>query len=370
LITLQTELPDIVIGDVLQSNIRPWKIFKDLIDNVIISSYEFLMKKGAVIRVERKGGLRNFLELDSNIKLWLDSGGFQIMKKGLNIPIEKVEKLYRIIDADYYISLDYPTTPNDDPKLIEKKIKINVHNFKYLQSKLQDKVIIPVIHYSPRLDDYRKLVRIYVNEIGCDIIAFGGFVPPLLSVKGTKKSRLKGILALQYLTNLVERNRVHVMGVGAATTISILNVLQIKSTDSAAWRVKAAYGKIILPWGGERHVTDRKVNFGRKKLTKEEFNELVNLINMVKNFPLKSDHENIQEYLLNVVFRKFELRALFNLWIVLTLSKKIPPKTGTFKSIYHLARNIIKLDQDQIEEIWSKLDRIKQTDLLKYINKN
>lgn len=369
---MQEELPDIVVGEILQSNIRPWtqRIFKGLLDHVIISSYELLFRRGALIRVERKGGLREFLELDNRIKLWLDSGGFQIMKKGLNISIERIEKLYKRIEADYYISLDYPTTPSDNSKTIDKKIKLNIHNFMHLRSKLQDKIIIPVIHFSPRLEDYKKLVRIYVNEIGCNIVAFGGFVPPLLSVKGTRKSRLKGILALQYLANLINGSRIHVMGIGAATTISILNVLQVKSTDSAAWRVKAAYGKIILPWGGERHVTNREVNFGRKKLTKDELNELINLIKTIGDFPLKGDHEDIQEYLLNTVFKKFELRALFNLWIILTLSKKIPPKTGTFKSIYHIARNITKLDQDKIEEIWSKLDRIKQTDLLNYINKN
>ena len=195
-------------------------------------------------------------------------------------------------------------------------------------------------------------------------------MPPLLSVKGTKKSRLKGILALQYLANLIDRNRIHVMGVGAATTISILNVLRIKSTDSAAWRVKAAYGKIILPWGGERHVTERNVNFGKKKLTRAEFEELVNLIEKTDNFPLINDHKDIRDYLLNTIFKKFETRALFNLWIVLTLSKKIPPKTGTFKSIYHMARQIVNLDQDKIEEVWLKIDKIKQTDLIKYLNRN
>jgi len=365
---MQKEPPEIVIGDILLSNIRPWKFFPNLVTSIIISSYELITKRGVLWKINKFGGLRSFLELGSNVTLWLDSGGFQLMKKDLNIPVEKICQIYREVDADIYISLDYPTTPGDTSYEREKKIRKNIKNFDYLTRKLNDKKIIPVIHFSPKLEDYDYLLRVYLNEYGCNTIAFGGFVPPLLSVKGTKKSRLKGILALQYIALIAGRENVHVMGVGAATTISILNALKIKSADSAAWRVKAAYGKIILPWGGERHVTDRKVNFGRKKLSKEELFELANLVRMSDNFPFNNNHDKIEEYLVTEVFSKFEKRALFNAWVVLSLAKKVPPRTGSFKHLHSLARKIHHLDRDAIIKIWRNIDNIKQSDLLKFLN--
>ena len=367
---MQSELPEIVIGEVINSNIRPWLHFPELISSVMISSYDLIKSKGIVYKIRNRGGLREYLELPQGISLWLDSGGYQIMKKQLNIFVEKIAWLYDILDADYYISLDYPSIPGERREIRLKKMKKTIENFDYLVRKLspRGKIIVPVIHFSPKLEDYDYLINLYSEEYGCKIIAFGGFVPPLLSSKGTKRARLKSVLALYYVSKLAEKRRIHVMGLGSITTLSILNTLRIHSTDSAAWRVKAAYGKIILPWGGERHVTHRKVNFGRKKLTNDEFIEMIELIKRTRGFPFKYD--DLKTFLAKKVFQKFEYRALFNAWIILTWAKKTPPKSGPFRQLYNMAKNLRYLSLDEIRELWSKLDYVKQSDLMKYIIKN
>ncbi|MHA1589231.1 MAG: hypothetical protein ACTSVA_01320 [Candidatus Njordarchaeales archaeon] len=365
--------PVIVIGDILLSNIRPWKIFPDTTTDVMISSYELLTKRGILAKIRARGGIRSFLELDDKIKLWLDSGGYQIMRKGLNISIERIARIYEEIDADFYISLDYPTLPGDSPRVREKKMRRNIKNFEFLINRFPDKTIIPVIHFSPNLDDYNFLVNTYIEEYGCEKIAFGGFVPPLLSVKGTKKARIKGILSLQYVALLAGRENIHVMGVGSATTISILHALRIGSADSASWRVKAAYGKIILPWGGERHVTNRKVNFGKKKLNREELNRLIDIISGIDHFPFSLpsySKQNIEEFLNTNVFSRFENRAIFNAWVILHWAKIMPPKTGSFRSLYSLALQIRKISLEDIRNIWNNIDNVKQKDLLDYLSSN
>ena len=366
---MHQDYPEIVIGDILLSNVRPWKFFPTLVTSVIVNSYELITKKGLLWRIRKKGGLRAFLEIQSDKVLWIDSGGYQIMQRGLNISVEKILSVYRIIDADIFVSLDHPTLPGDNSFEREKKIKKSLKNFEYLTNKLPDKKIIPVVHFSPTLDDYDRLLKIYLDTYGCDTIAFGGFVPPLLSVRGTKKARLKAILALRYVALMAGEENIHVMGVGATTTISILNALRIKSADSAAWRIKAAYGKIMLPWGGERHVTNRDVSFGKKKLTHEELRELADFIRLTGNFPFDSVCKDLEKFLLENIFQKFEGRALFNAWVVLSLAKKTPPKSGSFRSLYQLALHIKKLDQDDIRKLWGKLNDIKQGDLMKYVEK-
>ncbi|MHA1616229.1 MAG: hypothetical protein ACTSX9_02865 [Candidatus Njordarchaeales archaeon] len=370
---MSREHPTIVIGDILLSNIKPWKVFPDTVTDVMISSYELLMKKGIMAKIKARGGIRNFLELAPHIRLWVDSGGYQIMRKGLNTPVEKVARIYEEINADFYISLDYPTLPGDPLHIRKKKIRKNIENFEYLLRKFPDKTIIPVIHFSPNLDEYDYLLKTYMEEFSCERIAFGGFVPPLMSVRGTKKSRLKGILSLQYVATKVGREKIHVMGVGSATTISILRALRIGSADSASWRIKAAYGKIILPWGGERHVTNREINFGKKKLSRDELNRLIDIISGIDHFPFhlsKYDKKTIEEFLYRTVFSTFENRAIFNIWVILHWAKYMPPKTGSFRTLYDLALYITKLSPEEIRKIWSNVDKIRQRDLLIYLINN
>lgn len=358
--------PEIIIGEIINSRIHPWVYFPNIVKSVIISSYEFIKNKGLLYRIEKRGGMREYLKLHKNIQLWIDSGGFQIMRKGIRVRIEKIAQIYERIDADIYISLDYPTLPTDGEKERRKKIEKNKQNFDFLYRRFPDKKIIPVIHFAPSLEEYDELLKFYIDEYDLDIIAFGGFVPPLMSVKGTKKSRLKGILALKYVATFM-KNNVHVMGIGAATTISILKALNIKSTDSAAWRVKAAYGKIILPWGGERHVSNREINFGRKKLSQDEFQQLIQLIRTHDSFPFQEYLENIESYLEDIVFKNFEMRAIFNAWIVLTLAKRMHPKTGTFKTLYRIAEHVKHMSAEDIKKIWHKIDHIKQSELINFI---
>ena len=235
-------------------------------------------------------------------KVWVDSGGYQIMVKGLKISIDTIIQRYRELDADIYMSLDIPprTLCPDDKELVKK----NIENYEILRTKLDDKTIVPVVHcYEPNL--MLEAIDIY-RSLGAKMIAFGGAVPPTMGRMG-RGSRLLPLIALAIVVK-ASKLPVHVLGLGGANTMyTVVKILGASSMDSSAWRIKAAYGKIIVPGLGERYVGNGKARFGKTPLKQEELEMLIKALQET-NFPYM---DKIHE-LLNT----FPGRAIINAWIL------------------------------------------------------
>ena len=245
--------------------------------------------------------------------VWVDSGGYQAMVKGVRLELREVVARYRELDAHLYMSLDQPPRrlcPRD-PALV----KLNISNYEELRA-LVDKEIVPVVHcYDPELmleavDCYRSL--------GAKVIAYGGAVPPSMGRMG-RGSRLIPIIALAIVVK-AGRLPVHVLGLGGANTMyAVLSRIGAASFDSSAWRIKAAYGKVIVPGLGERYVGDRRVKFGRTALSREEYEVLRRGLEKT-GFPYIDR--------LDELLKTFRGRALINAWILFKFRDVVAPRNG------------------------------------------
>ncbi len=273
--------PRVVFG-VPDTMIKLWEYMPDI--DIMINSLRWKWPKPIVSRV------------------WVDSGGYQIMIKGLKIDLESLIERYRALDADMYISLDIP--PKQFCSITKQQLLENIKNFEILYTKLEDKKVIPVVHC---YDCYSMLEAIDIyKEYGVNLIAFGGVVPPTLAKNG-RGSRIAPIIALAIITKIF-RGKIHALGVGGTSTMyNVLKTLNIYSLDSSSWRTKAAYGKIIIPGYGERYVGNGKASFGRKDLTNRDWEILLKALTDTK-FPYV---ENLEEML-----STFRGRAIINAWIV------------------------------------------------------
>ena len=231
--------------------------------------------------------------------------------------MENLAKLYSEL-AKYetqntmFVSLDYPPLPSDGESLRKVKIENSIKNYRYLVRKVFNNgegKLVPVVHLTTSKDLLLKQIENYSDA---EIVGVGGLVPYILS-RGPRDSRLVALtfiyLVKRLAKEIIGHDRVHVFGLGAPSVIPFLRVLGVYSTDSMTWRVKAAYGKIILPGCGERHVTDRVVNFGRRKLSSDEFERLLKLLdefNRVSREKIGFDD----------LRRDFTKRAIFNFWVL------------------------------------------------------
>ncbi|MEL9939497.1 MAG: hypothetical protein QW348_01060 [Ignisphaera sp.] len=271
--------------------------------------------------------------------IWVDSGGYQIMVKGMKLSVEDVFNRYKGIDGDYFMSLDIP--PSRFCYATKELVKENIRNFEYLYTKLDHKNIIPVIHcYESSL--LFNAIDVY-QSYGVRVVAYGGAVPPSLA-KGGKGSRTTPLIPLAILVKLFKGN-VHALGIGGTSTLyTALKIIGVRSLDSSSWRVKAAYGKVIVPGYGERYVGNGKASFGRKDLSKNEFEKLVEALQ-------KSGFPYIDE--VDMLIKSFRGRAIINAWIVRHYPD-IFEDTNGYSWIVKYAEALSKLNINELVEMLDK----------------
>lgn len=310
---------------------------------VMVNSYEVL-SKGLLSRA-RGSGLRRLLGIDDDVELWLDSGGYQFLKRGINVSVDKIAGVYRSIDADYYVSLDYPPGPGDDWGDRKAKILKSISNYHELRRELGDRALLPVYHFSTG-----SLLRLQLEEYsGSENICVGGLVPYFMQLAG-RFSRLKAVVFLALIRRLVDK-RIHALGLASPAVLPILRRLGIDSADTMTWRQKAAYGKVIIPGMGERHVSGRRVRFGPKYTTSSDWDKLRYYLAVMNEKGLSIDLEDIVS--------DFTSRAVFNAWSLQYIAEQtydggeiISP---TFRKLYVEATRLKNMDPVKLENYLSSL---------------
>ena len=244
-------------------------------------------------------------------RTWVDSGGYQIMKKGIKIDIKEVEKKYKILNADAYMNLDIPSMP------CEKVDERNFRHFEYLYTKEIN--IIPVIH-AYNTDDIDKAIDFYTQYT--DTVAFGGIVPPTL--KGGRKIV---IYTYHYIKKAIKK--IHVLGAGSPFMRKIF--FNADTGDTASYRIRGAMGHILIPGKGERYAGERKKSWGTKKVTREELELLFSF--------LEKTH-----YPYEIKINDWINRSLINAWVM--LYSEYEGESWEIK----LSREVDKLSRDEIKE--------------------
>ncbi len=336
----------LILGTPLETTVHPWRFLR--IKAVMVNAYSIL--SSGKLSTLRGRGLRRALGLPDDVELWLDSGGYQFLRAGVDPGPAKIARIYREIDADYYVSLDYPPSPNDPPDVRALKIARTVAAFQTMKSMLRGKVedgrLIPVFHLSTG-EALRIQYTVYYPS-SC-IAAVGGLIPYFMQRAG-RYSRLKALLFLILVRKLWD-GYVHALGVASAAVIPLLKVVGIDSGDTQTWRHKAAYGKIIIPGVGERHISRQEVKFGPAKLREDEYEVYNKLVSRAREL-FGVDNSTL--------VTSFEARALFNAWILTEVARNGFGYNGVskpFQRLYELAKHYLQLSREAVEEELARIMR-------------
>ena len=302
-------------------NIPVWKY----LDNDVMANQLLLRKPHIRARIPEE-------------RLWVDSGGYQIMVRGLQISLDDISRAYRRINAKRFLSLDYPVSDpmHATPEIIER----NKNNFLKLIKDNPDKEILPVVHLYPA--KYLLEVTAFYRSLGIDTIAYGGIVPPLLRKTNL---RMKSLIGFIILRKAFPNIKIHVLGAGSFLMIKILKALGANSADTSTWRVKAAYGHVIIPGKGERYVGNRKIKFHTPRATPEELETLKKELKTT-GFPLTHKFEEL--------LTNFKGRALINAWIITKGNGGIHQKSP-FRKLFTKLMEIAKEDLYKIVRIYEGL---------------
>ncbi|MEM3765875.1 MAG: hypothetical protein QXP36_08235 [Conexivisphaerales archaeon] len=271
-------------------------------------------------------------------KLFLDCGAFTARQQGIVLERNKVIEIQELFMPDKAVPLDFPFGPGMPVSLMARLWENTKENISYWQNstKLQGK-IVPVLHAWSKKSLVSNLMWLQ-READADMIMLGSLVNPdfadFSGFFGDRQPRRElvdmlslGIEAVRCHTNF----KIHVTGLGSSPlTLHLAYYLGADSTDSAGYRRKAAYGKIILPGTGERYVSNRSASFGTAKI--EDSLELMWLEKC--NCPICSSNPSL-------LVNDWKARAIHNEHVI--------------KQECQLARDLLEIGEDAYE---AYLDRI------------
>ncbi|AEM39740.1 hypothetical protein Pyrfu_1887 [Pyrolobus fumarii 1A] len=327
----------LILGTPVPGIPRPWQQVR--IPGVMVSAYT-LLTNPRLRELARGRGLRRLLGLSDDVELWIDSGGYQFMRKGFDPGPEKLAALYREIDADFYVSLDYPPRPREPLATRALKVVKTIEAFNKMRSLLgglRDR-LVPVFHLS-----WGKLLRIQLHSYSvAEAAAIGGLVPLMMQLDG-KYSRRRAVAFLALMRRLWG-SRLHALGLASAAVIPLLRIIGIDSGDTQTWRHKAAYGKVIIPGLGERHVSGREVRFGPARLRDGEELRLYRMILEEASRELGLDPQKIAH--------DFVARAVLNAWVLNRVAINgygYLAASRAWLNLYQYASELVRRDPGEIE---------------------
>jgi 7-cyano-7-deazaguanine tRNA-ribosyltransferase len=290
----------------------------------VMVSYADFHRMPVQRRAAMERGLRAYLGVSEETKVYLDNGAFYFLSRGGDTPVEEYEEFVERTGPDWYpIPRDYIPAP----AMTDEEQRTCFDQTMQVNSAYEHDGYAPVVHIGRFLDDY--VARIQANEklSGKQTIALGGIVPNLL--RKPKAVPYQVVLdALIHVRRTFADKEVHVFGIGGTATLHLAALLGVDSVDSSGWRNRAARGIVQLPGSGDRMVAELGSWRGRR-LTSEEREILLNC-------SCPSCVLNGLEGLAGGRIEGFCNRATHNLWVLLEEARWVADHlmSGTYRECY------------------------------------
>jgi queuine/archaeosine tRNA-ribosyltransferase len=206
--------------------------------------------------------------------LMIDSGGFALIKAPSSIwSARTVGNLIERIEADVFVSLDLPPTPQDDQQCRRRKILSSTRNFKYLTSRFPSKSIMPVVH-GRTLSEISYSIEQLLKHRAPTWVGLGGIVPLLQNRFGSNEIAKIGPEAfighsIRKIRVAFPLARIHAFGAGGTRTFPAVFAFGADSADSIGWRQAAGFGSVFLPLKSQRLVSWNRTSRPPRKMLDE-----------------------------------------------------------------------------------------------------
>lgn len=254
-------------------------------------------------------------------RLFLDSGAFTFARSKKCVDKERIKRVQEIIDPDKAVPLDYPFLPGTSPKQMKILWEETAMNILEWQETTRLREIAPVLH-AWNASSLIKNILWLAKHVDCEHVLIGTIVTPSFSTYtgffGDRQVSVKNILLILRTIQLLKHYtdfKVHLTGFGSSPmTLHLAYLMGADSVDSAGYRRKAAYGKILLPGRGERYVGRGDATFGVKPLTAEDMKLLAECQCPV----CRSSHEEL--------WKDWKARAIHNKYVLELEARKAKEK--------------------------------------------
>lgn len=249
-------------------------------------------------------------------RLFLDNGAFTARQNNIELDINRVINLQETFMPDLTIPLDYPFSPGHSESKMEKLWNKTAENITYWQNSTNlSGRLVPTLHAWNRTSLIDNIKWLQKNG-DAELIALGSIVNPTFKefkgFFGDRQPTRELIDMFSLAIDSVLDNsdfKIHLMGWGSSPLMLHLGYyLGMNSLDTMGYRRKAAYGKIILPGTGERHLGDTITGFGGRRIDGQGDPKDIELLNKCK-CPIC----RVNKYEL---WADWQARAVHNEWVM------------------------------------------------------
>ncbi|MFQ5891336.1 MAG: tRNA-guanine transglycosylase [Candidatus Methanofastidiosia archaeon] len=208
---------------------KPW----EKASSVILSLYHILQYKMRREEVFERGIHR---VLKTKKPVFLDSGGFQYMKKGVELEPLEVLSYQKRSGCDVGITFDYPILPNLSEKERLRRLEKSIDAANLMLQNNEKMKLYGAIHGSNSLE-----IKSYMKKLskGFSGYGIGSLVP--------RKSHYEHLTNLIYSTRLSTQKPLHCFGITGFPALFALSYLGVDTFDSWTYVVAAAYKEYVHP---------------------------------------------------------------------------------------------------------------------------
>lgn len=207
----------------------PW----DLSQGVILSLYHIL-KYSYKERI-LKEGIHSVLQTDHPV--YIDSGGFQYMKKGIELDPLEVLTYEEQMKGDIGITFDYPILPDMEVRERKKRLQRSIESANVmLQNKKTSMQLYGAVHGSNPQE-----ITTYVNQLdnGFSGYGIGSLVP--------RKNQIHHLVDIIDHVRHLTHQPLHCFGITGFPALFALSFLGVDTFDSWAYVVAAAFKEFVHP---------------------------------------------------------------------------------------------------------------------------
>lgn len=252
--------------------------------------------------------------------LLIDSGAYTAHKKDVDISVDDYINYLNenTKNFDYFIQLDTIPGKFGKPKTKEDYLvaaKQSFENFEYMLSKLEEPdKLMPVFHFGDDMKHLKTLLE-YRTPTG-NLVSYLGVSPANDTGVGIKATWIDKVFNC-IKTNNREDIKTHALGM---TSLDVLDQYPFTSADSTSWKLSAAYGSIITPYGP---INISSVQGNNKKSIHNHKD---------KGFEVVEEYIKSKGYTVEDLAANFNPRALFNAqYIKEWAENSVVTKTNNYK---------------------------------------
>lgn len=169
--------------------------------------------------------------------VYIDSGGFQYMKKGRELDPLDVLRHEEVMGGDIGITFDYPILPDMEEKERKKRLERSIDSANLmLKEKKTDMQLYGAIHGSTPQEITDYMARL---EDGFSGYGVGSLVP--------KKNQIDHLVDIVYHVRRQTENPLHCFGITGFPALFALSYLGVDTFDSWTYVVAAAFKEFVHP---------------------------------------------------------------------------------------------------------------------------